>query len=122
MYGLLRNGVVKGINEATMMEDMNLNVTERFRTICPVLVKIACRASEDEKAFSLALKFATELSNQVEDICFDNSTKSHDDLHNSSEGVGEMMEQDNSIENLLQNVKALKKKMSRKGRKKCPKA
>ena len=43
-----------------MEEDVNLSVTQRYRRLCPKLVRLASRATDNEEAFALIEKMIEE--------------------------------------------------------------
>ncbi|KAJ7959449.1 Protein FAR1-RELATED SEQUENCE 5 [Quillaja saponaria] len=105
-----KNGVVQDVEGRIVRENCNLDMTERYRMLCPKLVKLASRASDCEEAYLLVEKVANELSKQVDEICSKYATDKDAtyQFHVRLLEVNES-EQGSTIKNLAQKVKGLKK-------------
>ncbi|KAK9996639.1 hypothetical protein SO802_021325 [Lithocarpus litseifolius] len=115
-----KNGYVIDSIGKDVHGDINLKVTQRYRRLCPRLVRLASRAAEIEEAYALVDSVTKELEKQVEDIAMKFSSVSFDNSkHQMSLGGSEIADHGEPIKNLVEKVKGLKKKEGRKGRKRC---
>ncbi|GJR01390.1 FAR1-related sequence 5-like protein [Tanacetum coccineum] len=92
----------------------NVSATQRYRSLCPKLVKLASRASESQEACELVERLIGELTTQIESICFTEVKGDGDDCK-----VNESLSKDKDSKNsdvLPVGVKGLKKKAGKKGR------
>ncbi|GKB18083.1 zinc finger, CCHC-type containing protein, partial [Tanacetum coccineum] len=89
----------------------NVSATQRYRSLCPKLVKLASRASESQEACELVERLIGELTTQIESICFTKVKGDGDDCK-----VNESLSKDKDSKNidvLPVGVKGLKKKAGR---------
>ena len=115
-----KNGYVIDSIGKDVHGDVNLKVTQRYRRLCPRLVRLASRAAEIEEAYALVESVTKELEKQVEDIAMKFSSVSLDKSKDQmSLGGSEIMDRGKPIKNLVEKVKGLKKKEGRKGQKRC---
>jgi zinc finger SWIM domain-containing protein 3 len=101
-----RNEIVQDFNGHEIIIDTNLEVTNRYRSLCPMYVKLISRAVECEEAYNIALENYAELSKKIEDVMRMKS---------------DLRQVDNSQENPLDEMaitsaKGIKKKQGCKGR------
>jgi hypothetical protein len=101
-----RNEVVQDFNRHEIIIDTNLEVTNRYKSLCPLYVKLISRAVECEEAYKIALENYNELIKKIKDV-----VKRKFDIY----------QVDNSQENSLDEMtticaKGLKKKQGCKGR------
>ncbi|XP_061344513.1 protein FAR1-RELATED SEQUENCE 5-like [Gastrolobium bilobum] len=64
-----KNGFVKDTHGKHVQEDANLDSTQRYRKICPKLVRIATQASDCKEAYFFMEKAIEDLRKQVDEIC-----------------------------------------------------
>ncbi|KAG6708290.1 hypothetical protein I3842_06G073800, partial [Carya illinoinensis] len=62
-----KNESVQDFNGHDIITDTNLEVTTRYKSLCPLYVKLISRAAECEEAYMLALENYKELSGKIED-------------------------------------------------------
>uniref|UniRef100_A0A2N9FJV3 Protein FAR1-RELATED SEQUENCE n=1 Tax=Fagus sylvatica TaxID=28930 RepID=A0A2N9FJV3_FAGSY len=112
-----KNGYVLDRSGRDVQEDVNLDITARYRRLCPRLVRLASRAADFEEAYVLVERAVNELEKQVEDIAKKSSNVNLDNsvAQVSMLGANELVSHGESFENLVENVKGLKKKEGRKG-------
>ena len=112
-----KNGYVLDRSGRDVQEDVNLDITARYRRLCPRLVRLASRAADFEEAYVLVERTVNELEKQVEDIAKKSSNVNLDNsvAQVSMLGANELVSHGESFENLVENVKGLKKKEGRKG-------
>ncbi|XP_059436424.1 protein FAR1-RELATED SEQUENCE 9-like [Corylus avellana] len=101
-----RNEIVQDFNGHEIIIDSKLEVTNRYKSLCPLYVKLISRAVECEEAYKIVLENYTELSKKIEDVVRRKS---------------DLCEVDNSQENVLDematiSVKGIKKKKGWKGK------
>ncbi|GKD40924.1 FAR-RED impaired response 1-like protein, partial [Tanacetum coccineum] len=109
-----KNGSVQDARGQTVQLYANLSETQRYRSLCPKLVKLASRASESQEACELLERLISEVSTQIESICITHTKGNVDDSGvdgSSSEGKGT---KENDVTHM--NVQGLKKKVGQKGR------
>ncbi|XP_059455217.1 protein FAR-RED IMPAIRED RESPONSE 1-like [Corylus avellana] len=63
-----RNEIVQDFNGHEIIIDTNLEVTYRYKSLCPMYVKLISRAVECEEAYNIALENYAELSKKIEDV------------------------------------------------------
>jgi len=63
-----RNEIVQDFNGLEIIIDTNLEVTNRYKSLCPLYVKLISRAVECEEGYKIALENYTELSKKIEDV------------------------------------------------------
>lgn len=112
-----KNGYVIDGSGRDVHGDVNLDFTQRYRSLCPRLVRLASRAANIEEAYVLVKSVAEQLEKQVEDIAKKFSSVNLDNSKSqvSFTGGNEIMDHGEPIKNLLENVKGLKKREGRKG-------
>jgi hypothetical protein len=59
---------VQDFNGHEIIIDTNLKVTNRYKSLCPLYVKLISRAVEYEEGYKIALENYTELSKKIEDV------------------------------------------------------
>ena len=100
-------------------DGMNLNVIQRYRRLCPILVGLAIEAADNEDAYAYVEKMVKEMQKQVQKI----KNVSHVSLDNEAQlslsNDNEITNQSQSVEKLLEMVKGIKKKEGQKGGKRC---
>jgi zinc finger SWIM domain-containing protein 3 len=100
-----RNEIVQDFNGQEIIIDTNLEFTTRYKSLCPLYVKLISRAAECEEAYKIALENYTELNKKIEDVMRRKS---------------DLCQVDNSQENPLNedviSAKGLKKKQGCKGK------
>ena len=111
-----KNGCVQDSRGKNVQEDNNINCNQRYRQLCPKLIRLATRASDCKEAYMLVNKVIDELSNQVDDIC-----KRHlgleDNIIDASPSIPNISESIMLDNQHFQNVKGIKKRDGvRKGR------
>ncbi|XP_038698001.1 protein FAR1-RELATED SEQUENCE 5-like [Tripterygium wilfordii] len=88
-----------------IVEDVNLQVTKRYRSLCPRMVRLASRASEDKEIFAMVLATMEELEKKVDNQL----TMKQDIIRESSQN-----EQPSQL--VMGNIKGIKKRVvGRKG-------
>jgi zinc finger SWIM domain-containing protein 3 len=107
-----KNGYVLDRSGRDVQADVNLDITTRYRRLCPRLVRLASRAADFEEAYVLVERAVNELEKQVEDIAKKSSNVNLDNsiAQVSMLGANELVSHGESFENLVENVKGLKKK------------
>ncbi|KAF7124972.1 hypothetical protein RHSIM_Rhsim12G0053100 [Rhododendron simsii] len=110
-FGILCGHAIKGKEVMVEETDRKFVISARYRHLCPKMVTLAARSSEDDEAYRLVEDTITSLGVQVENIFL--SKHSHDA---SSSGADIDMGID-SINPILKNVKGLKKKFTDRARK-----
>jgi len=96
-------------------DDVNLNVAQWYRRLCPMLVELAIEAADNEDAYAFVEKLVKEMWKQVQDIkkglsvTLDNEAQLSDGNENANHTL--------SIKKLLETIKGIKKNESRKGKK-----
>ncbi|XP_043721025.1 protein FAR1-RELATED SEQUENCE 1-like [Telopea speciosissima] len=63
-----RKMVVEDISGKEVEEDVNLDFTQRYRILCPKLVKIATQASNSTEGYALVNNVASDLCKQLENL------------------------------------------------------
>ncbi|KAF7147936.1 hypothetical protein RHSIM_Rhsim03G0118100 [Rhododendron simsii] len=106
-------GIVKDFKGREVEGDNKLKVTNRYRMLCPELVKLASRAAECEEASALVASYMIEMFEKVEDIL-----KNKRDMDEST-NEGQDSPHEAPLENFVAvQPKGLKKKQApRKGNK-----
>jgi zinc finger SWIM domain-containing protein 3 len=98
-------------------DDVNLNVVQRYRRLCPLLVELAIEAANNEDAYAFVEKLVKEMRKQVQDIKKGSSATLDNGAQLSLSDGNENANHTPSIEKLLETVKGIKKKEGRKGKK-----
>ncbi|KAL0012426.1 hypothetical protein SO802_007534 [Lithocarpus litseifolius] len=115
-----KNGYVKDSIGKDVHGFVNLKVTQRYKRLCPRLVRLASRAAEIKETYTLVESVTKELVKQVEDIAMKFSSVSLDNSKDQmSLGGSEIVDHGEPIKDLVEKVKGLKKKEGRKGQKRC---
>ncbi|KAF3971516.1 hypothetical protein CMV_004886 [Castanea mollissima] len=110
-----KSGYILDNRRTNVEEDVNLSVTQRYRRLCPKLVRLASRAADNEEAFALIEKMLEEYEKKVEDIAAKN-VGGHQLPHQMPLRSGvENLDPNQHLEDLVERVKGLKKKDGRKG-------
>ncbi|XP_055960382.1 protein FAR1-RELATED SEQUENCE 5-like [Mercurialis annua] len=104
---------VENVSGKIVHEDVKLVVTQRYRYLCSKLVKLASAASEFEDTYKLIDEAIDELNKQITAMGSKFSNCSEDNQKTCSS----LSEKRVEVENLIKNVKGLKKRTGRKGRK-----
>ncbi|GLT69779.1 hypothetical protein SLA2020_419050 [Shorea laevis] len=60
-----RNEIVQDLNGHEIIIDNNSEVTNRYKSLCPLYVKLISRAVECEEAYKIALENHAELSKRL---------------------------------------------------------
>jgi hypothetical protein len=90
-------------------DDVNLNVTQRYKRLCPILDELATEAADNEEAYPFVAKMAREMPKQVQKI----KNVSRVSLDNEPQLS---LSNDNEIaKKLLETVKGINKKEGQKG-------
>jgi zinc finger SWIM domain-containing protein 3 len=63
-----RNEVVQDFNRHERIIDTNLEVTNRYKSLCPLYVKLISRAVECEEAYKIALENYNKLIKKIKDV------------------------------------------------------
>jgi zinc finger SWIM domain-containing protein 3 len=63
-----RNEIVQDFNGHEIIIDTNLEFTNRYKSLCPLYVKLIIRAAECEESYKIALENYTELRKKIEDV------------------------------------------------------
>jgi zinc finger SWIM domain-containing protein 3 len=100
-----------------MEDDVNLNVAQRYRRLCPMLVELAIEAANNENAYVFVKKLVKEMWKQVQDIKKGFSATLDNGAQLSLSDGNENANHTPSIENLLEMVNGIKKKEGRKSKK-----
>ncbi|XP_065625239.1 protein FAR1-RELATED SEQUENCE 5-like isoform X2 [Quercus suber] len=110
-----KSGCVLHNRRTNVEEDVNLSVTQRYRRLCPKLVRLASRAADNKEAFALIEKMIDEYEKKVEAIAAKN-VAGHQLPHQMPLCSGaENLDPNQHLEDLVERAKGLKKKEGRKG-------
>ena len=114
-----KSGCILDNRRTNVEKDVNLSVTQRYRRLCPKLVRLASRAAENEKAFALIEKMIEEYEKKkVEDIAAKN-VAGHQLPHQMPLCSGEKnLDPNQHLEDLVERAKGLKKKGHKGGKQK----
>ncbi|XP_038700657.1 protein FAR-RED IMPAIRED RESPONSE 1-like [Tripterygium wilfordii] len=66
-------------NEEIVEGNHSLEITQRYKRICPRMVRLASRASEDKETFALVERLLEDLEKQVDNILVSKSAPDHPD-------------------------------------------
>jgi zinc finger SWIM domain-containing protein 3 len=100
---LARSENLSNVDVSHVVEDVDLSPTQRYKEICPLLIRIATEACKSPETFTFLMKVADELNMKI--IEFQNNHVSIDELNGFLGKVKEI------------EVKGFKKKEGGKGRK-----
>ncbi|XP_059437569.1 protein FAR1-RELATED SEQUENCE 1-like [Corylus avellana] len=89
-------------------EDVNLNVAQRYRKLCPRVVKVVAEAADNDEAYAVVEGMLEEMEKHVQDI--KNSSTTDNEAHMSLPNSNETAIHTPYVENLLETVKGIKKK------------
>ena len=110
-----KSGCILDNRRINVEEDVNLSVIQRYKRLCPKLVRLASRAMDNEEAFALIEKMIEKYEKKVEDIAAKNVV-GHQLSHQMPLCSGEEnLDPNQHLDDLLERAKGLKKKESRKG-------
>ncbi|XP_059458348.1 protein FAR1-RELATED SEQUENCE 5-like [Corylus avellana] len=101
------------IKTKNVEEDVNLNVTQRYRKLCPRVVKLVAEATDNDEAYAFVEGMLEGMEKHVQNI--KNSSTTNNEVHMSLSNGNEIAIHTPFVENLLETIKGIKKKDGRKG-------
>ncbi|XP_062158767.1 protein FAR-RED IMPAIRED RESPONSE 1-like [Alnus glutinosa] len=100
-------------------ENINLNGTQRYRRLCPMLVELATEAADNEKACAFVERMVKEMKQEVQNIKKGSSAALNNEDQLLLSNGNEIANHSQSVEKLLETVKGFKKKEGRKSKKRA---
>jgi hypothetical protein len=110
-----KSGPILNIKMKNVEDDVNLNVTQRYKKLCPRVVKLVAEAVDNDEAYACVERMLEEMEKHVQNIKRCSSTTPNNEAHMSLSSGNEAAIHIPSVENLLETVKGIKKKEGRKG-------
>ncbi|XP_038708970.1 protein FAR-RED IMPAIRED RESPONSE 1-like [Tripterygium wilfordii] len=96
-------------NEEIVEGNHSMELIQRYKRICPRMVRLASRASEDKEAFALVERLMEDLEKQVDNILVKIKLAPH---HSDKPAENNNLSQEGG---LMEKVKGLKRRIVRKG-------
>jgi hypothetical protein len=112
-----KSGLILNIKRKNVEEDVNLNVTQRYKKLYPRVVKLVAEAVDNDEAYVCVERMLEEMEKRVQNIKRCSSTTPNNEAHMSLSSGNEAVIHIPSVENLLETVKGIKKKEGQKGEK-----
>jgi hypothetical protein len=100
-------------------ENMNLNGTQRYRRLYPMLMELATEAADNEEACAFVERMVKEMKQEVQNIKKGSSVAFDNEDQLLLSNGNEIANHSQSVEKLLEIVKGFKKKEGRKGKKRA---
>lgn len=100
-------------------ENMNLNGTQRYRRLYPMLAELATEAADNEEACAFVERMVKEMKQEVQNIEKGLSAALDNEDQLLLSNGNEIANHCQSVEKLLEIVKGFKKKEGRKGKKRA---
>ena len=84
-----------------MKEDVNLTVTQRYRRLCPKLVRLASQAADTEETSALLERMMEEYEKKIEDILTKNVADHQLPYPLSLFGANKVVNPNKNLDNLV---------------------
>jgi zinc finger SWIM domain-containing protein 3 len=97
-----RSGYMLDSEMRNVEEDINLNITQRYRRLCTKLMRLAAEAADTKETYAFVVRAIEEMEKKVKDIATKSLSATPDDqAHMSLPGSNEITNHAQSIEFLL---------------------
>ncbi|XP_062175226.1 protein FAR1-RELATED SEQUENCE 5-like isoform X3 [Alnus glutinosa] len=97
-----RSGYMSDSEMRNVEEDINLNITQRYRRLCTKLMRLAAEAADTKETYAFVVRAIEEMEKKVKDIATKSLSATLDDqAHMSLAGSNEITNHAQSIEFLL---------------------